>query len=221
MTCRFLLCLLFAACLTLSGCVDGDFGQLLTELQSEDVEVRRAAVRELGTLKPSQPEVQAALQKSIADPDREVRRLSCFALGEIGTADTGVLAAALKDAEMSVRLAAAYALLKIDSGHTDATVILAGAMLAGDGGVIVGVTKDGPRAAWAIPTLTRLLTDRRPGIRRLAAEGLGRIGSAAQIALPELRQALQDRDDRVREAATQAIKLIQNADVPSTAQSRS
>lgn len=214
MTCRFPIVLSFAACLALSGCGSGDVERLLIELQSEDLEVRRAAARELGTLKPSVPQVQAALQTSIADPDREVRRLSCFALGEIGMADIGVLAAALEDAEMSVRLAAAYALLKIDSGHTGAAEVLSRAMSAGDGGVIVGVTKQGPRAAWAVPTLTRLLADRRPGIRRLAAEGLGKIGGAAQSALPALQQALQDRDDRVREAATQAIELIRNADVP-------
>jgi HEAT repeat protein len=66
----------------------------------------------------------------------------------------------------------------------------------------------------SVPTFTRLLTDRRPGIRRLAAEGLGKIGGASQTALPALRQALQDRDDRVREAATQAIELIHNVDAP-------
>ena len=80
--------------------------------------------------------------------------------------------------------------------------------------MIVGVTKEGPRAAWAVPTLTRLLADRRPGIRRLAAEGLGKIGSASESALPALERAARDRDDRVREAATQAIELIRNADAP-------
>lgn len=214
MTCRFPIMVSFAACLTLSGCGSSDVERLLIELQSEDLEVRRAAAGELGTLKPLQPEVQAALQTAIADPDREVRRLSCYALGEIGAGDTGVLAAALQDAEMSVRLAAAYALLKIDSGHAGAAEVLSRAMLAGDGGVIVGVTKEGPRAAWAVPTLTRLLADRRPGIRRLAAEGLGKIGGASHSALPTLQQALQDRDDRVREAATQAIELIRHADSP-------
>jgi HEAT repeat protein len=207
---RFGLCLLFAVCLACSGCGGGDAERLLIELQSEDLEVRREAARELGTLKPSTPEVYSALGISITDPDREVRRLSCYALGEIGTTDTEALATALTDSEMSVRLAAAYALLKIEAGHTEAVAVLSRAMLAGDGGVIVGVTKGGPQAAWAVPTLTRLLADSRPGIRRLAAEGLGKIGSASQTAMPALEKALKDQDDRVREAATQAIELIQH-----------
>ena len=111
-----------------------------------------------------------------------------------------------------MRLAAAYALLKIKAGHNGAVDVLSRAMLAGDGGVIVGVTKEGPQAAWAVPTLTRLLADRRPGIRRLAAEGLGKIGSASQSALPALENSLKDQDDRVREAATQAIELIQHGE---------
>ena len=167
-------------------------------------------------MKPQQPEVRDALQNATSDSDREVRRLSCFALGEIGTANRRVLSAALDDAEMSVRLSAAYALLKLDDADPEAAETLSVAMRAGDGGVIVSVTSAGARAAWAIPTLTTLLTDRRAGIRRLAAEGLGKIGGASQSALPTLKRATQDRDDRVRAAAAEAIEQIQVAGAAET-----
>jgi HEAT repeat protein len=198
-------------CLIVAGCERDHSGRLLAELRSADVESRRAAARELGQLKPALPEAQAALEAAVADDDKEVRRLACFALGELGSADVALLTRALQDAELSVQLAAAYALLKLDARNQAAMDVLSQAMLMGDGGVIVAVTKAGPNAAWAVPTLTQLLRDRRPGIRRLAAEGLGKIGPAAQPAFRLLHDAQRDPDDRVRAAAKRAIQAIQDA----------
>ncbi len=205
---------IFAACVLIVGCGVGAVDQLLIDLESSDVEVRRVAVRELGKLKPAETEVRDALLRALSDEDREVRRLACFALGEIGEVEAGKLASALDDPELSVRLAAAYALLKIEPGHTGAKDVLTQAMQAGDGGVIVAVSSRGSDAAWAVPTLTALLSDRRPGIRRLAAEGLGKIGRASESSLPALERAENDPDDRVREAAAGAIQLIEGVDSP-------
>ncbi len=75
----------------------------------------------------------------------------------------------------------------------------------GEGGTIVAVGEMGPAADWAVPTLTKLLQDRRAGIRRLAAEALGRIAAGNPEVQAALRRSLSDADDRVREAAQQAL----------------
>jgi HEAT repeat protein len=200
---------LIAVSLCLAACA-GDEGveKLLSDLKSPQAETRQDAVRALLEADIRSDEVRSALEAAASDEDRDVRRLACQALGEFGAGDTRVLEGALEDEEMSVRLAAAYALLKIDADNTPAHKVLSGAMESGDGGVIVQVTSKGPSAAWAVPTLTKLLKDRRPGIRRLAAEGLGKIGKDAESALEALERAKQDRDDRVRDAAAEAVRLI-------------
>lgn len=194
------------------GCGAGEVDQLLTDLQSQDATVRRAAARRLGELESSEPDVVAALHSSLSDPDRDVRRLVCAALGKSDAADVESLARALNDEEASVRLAAAYAVQKHRSDHAGAMKVLSAAMRAGDGGVIVQVTSGGAEAAWAVPTLTKLLSDKRPGIRRLAAEGLGAIGAASKESLGELRRAAKDVDDRVRDAAADAIARIEGSE---------
>lgn len=205
------------ALLALSGCGPREepVDLLLADLVGRSVESRRAAARQLAELKPPRTDVTAALKACLTDADRDVRRLACYALGEFGTVDAAVLAPLLEDQELSVRLAAAYALLKIEPAHQTATEVLSAAMKLGDGGVIVAIGRQGPRAEWAVPTLTQLLRDRRPGIRRLAAESLGRIGPSSESALPALQQAQHDPDDRVRASATAAINRIGQTETPS------
>jgi HEAT repeat protein len=192
----------------LIGCGGGNLNQLVDNLTSDHVEVRREAIRKLKDMPPSQEEARQAIAEAVHDNDREVRRLACAALGEMEQTDPQILKGVLQDPEVSVRVAGAYALLKIEPGNSAAADVLRQAMRDGDGGVIVKVTQQGPAAAWAVPTLIELLQDRRAGIRRLAAEGLGRIGDPAASALPALRTARNDEDDRVRDAATEATNLI-------------
>ncbi len=116
----------------------------------------------------------------------------------------------LDDSEWSVRLAAAFALLKIDPQSDAPHAVLIEAMRQGEGGTIVAIGKLGDRATWAVPTLTGLLKDQRPGTRRLAAEALTRIGPAARDAASGLRAALNDTDDRVRAAAQEALAAVES-----------
>jgi HEAT repeat protein len=195
-------------CLILVGCGGGSLDQLVGNLSSDKVEVRREAMRKLKTMRPTQERARQAIADAVHDADREVRRLACATLGEMDQTDPQILKGVLRDPEDSVRIAGAYALLKIEPNSSAATDVLKQVMRNGDGGVIVTVTRQGSDAAWAVPTLIDLLQDRRAGIRRLAAEGLGRIGKPAESALPALRTARNDEDDRVRDAATEATNLI-------------
>lgn len=207
---RFAQVLSLTALLICVGC-GGDGDRLLNDLGSKDVDVRRAAAGELATVELDDPDVTAALKESTQDRDREVRRLACFALGE-RTDGLDELTAALEDPALSVQMAAAYALLKLEPDNEPATATLQQAMKSGDGGVIMAVSRQGADGAWAIPTLVELLEDDRPGIRRLAVEGLGHIGVATPQVLTALQRATKDRDDRVRESVTIAVNRINGVD---------
>jgi HEAT repeat protein len=144
------------------------------------------------------------------DAEREVRQAACRALGDIGVSDPATLTAlreSLDDPESSVQLAAAFALVKLDPEGRAYVPVLERTMRSGEGGTIVAVGQMGPAASWAVPTLIDLLKDRRPGIRRLAAEALGRIGPTP-AAVTALQRAEQDADDRVRAAASEALSKV-------------
>jgi HEAT repeat protein len=66
----------------------------------------------------------------------------------------------------------------------------------------------GARDAWAVPTLTALLSDGRPSIRALAAKALGGIGPPARDAERALKQCLRDPEASVRKAAQNALRQI-------------
>jgi HEAT repeat protein len=120
------------------------------------------------------------------------------------------LSQTLEDDEQPVRIAAAFAIQELAPTEESHTAVLIEAMKMGEGGVIVAVGEYGPSAAWAVPTLVSLLQDRRPGIRRITADALRQIGSAAAAAKDALRQAAQsDEDDRVRDAAQEALRAIE------------
>ncbi len=69
----------------------------------------------------------------------------------------------------------------------------------------------GPDAADAVPDLVRLLNDREPGIRVIAAEVLGSIGRAARPAVPKLKEMLNEvkLEMRLRAAPSAVPKLAE------------
>jgi HEAT repeat protein len=91
------------------------------------------------------------------------------------------LAAALKDSSVNVRLSAARSLWRVDEQQ---------------------------RAA-ALATLTGILKEKSPVLRRRAAAALGELGPEAAAAVPALQEAAGDADPSVRQAATTALKQIQ------------
>lgn len=193
--------------LAVLGCGENRVDGLLSDLSHPDAAVRRTAIKALGELDSPAENVIAAIRDSADDPDRDVRRIAVSSLGQLDTSSgEPILEAALDDEELSVRMAAAYAVLDGTPNHERAIEILSGAMKSGDGGVIVRAGHE--QFVWAVPTLAELLRDRRPGTRRIAADSLGLIGPPAVGALPALENAKQDSDDRVRDAAVAAIEAI-------------
>lgn len=203
---RWMLALLTIA--LYGGCAGDSVAPLVDQLRSPDAGTRRQAARALGELGPAAVSAVDALESGVDDPDPGVRQAACRALGEIGEVSpstTAALQEGLSDPQLSVRLASAFALLKLAPDDHAYVPVLTTAMEQGEGGTIVAVGRMGGAASWALPTLTGLLRDRRPGIRRIAAEALGRIGPDAESRLALQRSAADDPDDRVREAARAAL----------------
>jgi HEAT repeat protein len=202
------MCALLAA--FVCGCW-GTTNKLAVDLANNDPKVRRAAAQALGDA-PQQATglVIAALASASKDPDREVRELAVAALGRVGPAaksSESSLEAALGDEEKSVRICAALALEKVDPGNERYEPVVLEALNAGDGPVFLDVGRMGADAKWAVPTLTKLLSDPRAGIRALAARTLGEIGAASE-AESRLKQSLNDSDPAVRTAAKKALEQI-------------
>ena len=59
-----------------------------------------------------------------------------------------------------------------------------------------------------VPALLEALKDGDAGVRRVAAEALGRIGPGAQEAIPELIKALKDKHEYVRIRAAEVLGSI-------------
>jgi HEAT repeat protein len=192
----------------LAGCQGDDpVAARIAELQGTDRDARIAAADALRDLGEPASAAVPALNSVLGDLHPGVRQSAARALGHMGEAGRTAatpLEKLLNDPELSVRLAAAWSLQKLDPAGQKYIPVLTKAMRAGEGGTIVAVGNLGPAADWAVPTLTTLLQDRRPGVRRLAAEALGKIGpdDAARAAL---ERAVKDSDDRVREAASAAV----------------
>lgn len=201
--------LLFA----LAGCGAERIATLSTDLQHDDVSVRRAAARRLADMGHEANAAVPALSKAMSDKDHEVRRLAIYALTRVSMPDKSFLpqlTEALQDEELSVRIAAAMAINRIDPREEQHQEVLIDAMKSGEGGIIVSVGHMGDAAVWAVPTLTELLADRRAGIRRIAANSLEQIGHVTGNAREALqRVAANDPDQRARDAAKQALQTIE------------
>lgn len=207
-----LACLGFA--LMMLGCGVNRTDELITQLNDDDLEDRRTAVKELADCEGD--EVTAALASVLDDTDTSVRRLAITAIGQRGplaVAQLPSLLPALEDPMLSVRLATALAIQKIDPDNEDFVPVITDALLAGEGGIFLEVAEMGPDAQWAVPTLIRLLSHPETKLRALTAVTLGRLGPTARNAEPALRKALKDPQDPVRNAAQAALVKIQSQPV--------
>jgi len=73
------------------------------------------------------------------------------------------------------------------------------------GGERMQLLTDDPEA---VPVLAKLLGSRDPKARRIAVQGLEKVGEQARPAVPALLAALDDPDDDVRQDAEQALTWI-------------
>lgn len=194
-----------------SGCGPNAADRLLSDLQSSDSALRRAAAQAIVEQESPDHRLQSALTKALGDSDPEVRRWSCRGLGQFGTPEAvPLLESRLSDESTPVRRAAAFSLLRIDPASQGGQKELEQAMKLGDGGVIIALRDWTPPPTWASPTLLTLLKDHRPGIRRLAAEALGNTGGNEPQVIAALEAAAKDSDDRVRQAVTAALVRLKD-----------
>jgi HEAT repeat protein len=153
--------------------------ELITKLSDKDAEVRRAAAKDLAELGNEARVAVPDLIKRIQDRDTFVRRFSIEALGNIGADSKSALAKltlAMNDERKEVGLSAVDAIGKI--------------------GVALGaLDSEAKTASAAIQSLTSAVRDtsKDSGVRKKAAEWLGRIGSQARGAVPVLSDVLTGR----------------------------
>ena len=127
-----------------------------------------------------------ALTNSLASDDPQVRHSACYALGRIGPAAKGAVAALrkmLQSPDDTEQLRGIWALLKI-------------------------LPQDAAVKQMAVPLLMGAFEDEREVVRLEAAKSLGEIGSLARAAVPVLRKALNDESVHVREAAQAVLDKI-------------
>lgn len=185
----------------------------IAQLQSPDVTLRRAAARVLFAQAKLEDQEIAALAKSVADSDSEVRYLSIDALGNSGPqalSSVPALLAALEDSNARVQVKAALAIHKIEPTNRKIVPVLSTALKAGDGRTMLAVGGMGQDAAWAVPTLVALLSHQQAQMRALAARTLGRIGPSARDAKAALQQAILDPNATVQRSARDALARIQS-----------
>jgi HEAT repeat protein len=199
--------------LVLIGCARDPVDDLIAKLHDSDVEVRRAAVRALVEQPSNDERVVAELTKSATDKDAEVRYQSVDAISKLGSAAKPILPQLkfrLQDTDTNVRLRAAFVIQRIDPADRSFVPVLTGAIRAGDGRTLLEVGKLGPDAAWAVPTLSGLLSHESPKVRTLAARALGGIGPAANSARAALEAARSDSNAAVKHAVKDALARIES-----------
>jgi HEAT repeat protein len=199
-------------CIALGGCAHDPVDAIVANLRDRNVEVRQAATNSLVEQPVNDSRVIKELTKNSSDKSSELRYKSTQALGKLGSAASSslpLLRLRLQDLEKNVRLRAAFSIQKIDPADRSFVPVLTDAMREGDGRTLLEVGALGPQAAWAVPTLSQLLTHESPKVRTLAAKALGNIGPAASEAKMALEAARADSNAGVQKAANDALARMQ------------
>ena len=202
----------------------GVVATLLKVLHNEDSEVRYAAVKALGSMDVSSPEVEQALLKALQDKDNEVRCAAVDGLRDLKVSSPNVVQALLmarQDEHGEVRYSASEALgNKAASSPTVVQALLMAlqnedvnmrAMAAEAlGNAVVG-------SAEVETALSKALCDEDSLTRSAAARALGNVVGNSTEVMQLLLKALQDKDGIVRSAAVDALKNML-ANVPEIVQ---
>ena len=174
---------------------------LVAVLKDSPYFVRRAAAQALGRI--GDARAVAPLSTALKDGDWEVRAAAVGAMVKIGTPAVAALMVALEDGDCNVRKQAAGALDEMDwrPGKDESGAAYWIAKKKWDKCIEIG--------APAVAALSAALQDSDHHVRKVAADGLGRIGDAR--AVEPLSAALKDSDDsdsNVRRAAVEALEKI-------------
>ncbi|MCS6294667.1 MAG: HEAT repeat domain-containing protein [Nitrospira sp.] len=184
---------------------------LIAALADRDPRVRATAALALGRVNDQMS--GAALVEHLEDPSEAVRRASALALGEVGVsaAHEGQILQALRNSDVSTRVAASLALLSLDtvSFSTDLVAGLKDSDPQVRQGVaaVLGETGD----VRSLPSLVGLLkNDADAGVRAEAAFRLGKVGDTGVLgALSAVVE--KDSNPTVREWAHWASRQIRTS----------
>jgi HEAT repeat protein len=203
-----------------------------TVLSDKSPDVRAAAVRALGGLGEPGAGHVPSLVKLLDDSDdrwhsftpdmvgtRPVRSDSAMALAEMGD-DARVALAKLRtmmnsDSDSLVRVAAAYAIARLDNAAKDAMEYLIAAVQDQEGGYAVpeaaaeALGKLGPKAKSALPVLVDALRHPETMVRIHVVEAIASI--SPESAESRLLNMLDDADALVRASAIESLGPLRNA----------
>jgi HEAT repeat protein len=211
----------FAAALALAAEETRSVQELIAQLSSSDIPVRREATYQLEKLGPAAKEAVPALLKVIDDPDKQVWSNALAALAAIGPDAKDAIPTLLsilksgrdrpqrfrERGQMVVR--AAYALTRIGPV---AIPPLIEALGTDDPGLRAGAAKAlggmGPAAKDAVPALVENLGIQDTEVQRETVEALGSIGAEAR---PKVVEALQASEARQRSSAALALGAMRTA----------
>lgn len=195
---------------------------LVTALFDDDaLRVRQAAARALRNMGEAASPAVPRLLQAMTDGSRDQRESAAAVLGSVTLGDpadvSALVRASIHDRELSVRLAARGALVRM--ARTSPEIFDDFAEAAGSPGpverrsvLIDTLGRLGEAAAPAVPNLLIALREGTAEVREQAARALGRIGAPASDALLPLRRlAAWDRAQGVREAADRSIKSIRRS----------
>jgi len=182
-------------------------------------EDRRAALEALGRIGPGAEDAIPALARAMPEAGAPE------ALASIGPVAVPALIESLRSSDRATREAAMRALARIGPAARDAVPLVAGLLpdpqametLGAIGGFepLIGELKARPDVRLvgplvrvgepAVPSLTALLHDDDPRVRRLATQTLGAIRAKAAAAVPELIRSLDDPDRSMRQRAMRSL----------------
>lgn len=194
---------------------------LTAGMSDPKLRVRQASAYVLESLGEDAHIAAPALIKALSDPNRFVRWTAIRTLGKTKPVQPEIvvplLAEAMKDPDLNLRLATANTLEQYGPAAVSALPALSQAATVGDSEMRIAAIRSilsmGSQAKPAIPSLITALSDRDTRVRKAAAEALGRFGPDARAAEPALRQVMKNSDPDESKAASDALLNILNEPV--------
>ncbi|MDO8661545.1 MAG: HEAT repeat domain-containing protein, partial [Candidatus Woesearchaeota archaeon] len=161
---------------------DVSFSVLVKALGDADLGVKSVAVKSIGLIGQSKPQVAIfALQSQYVNADAKLKVLLIEAAGQLGEFGVGLLRGALNDKDVAVKTAAAKALGVAGSSDAQATLALLSAqyvaLKTGDAGARRAVVESlGKLGVVAMPVLHSAIADADFGVKQAAITGFARAG---------------------------------------------
>jgi len=196
------------------GAAEPRLVQALLELtEQKDMEIRRAAARALGRIRPFPPAaVQRLVTMAQTDnrlPPRHAALVALIAAGPLAREQSKPLQAfAERNPPDSLALLAQVVQASADKQPLRARQLVRTALSSPRpeirSAAVEALLVLSPTSA-ELPALQRLLSDPDPEVRAAAAQAIGQLGPSAHATVPALTALLEDRDPSVQEAAVEAL----------------